>query len=43
MQAQLRPYDRVYRYGGDEFLLLMPQVTVETALQLTERLRAAVA
>jgi diguanylate cyclase len=43
LQAEVRPYDRVYRYGGDEFLLLMPQITVETALQLAERLRAAVA
>lgn len=43
LQAQVRPYDRVYRYGGDEFLLLMPQVTVNMALQLAGRLRAAVA
>ena len=43
LQGQVRPYDRVYRYGGDEFLLLMPQITVETALHLAERLRGAVA
>lgn len=42
-QAQVRPYDRLYRYGGEEFLLLMPQVTVDAALKTAERLRVAVA
>jgi diguanylate cyclase (GGDEF)-like protein len=42
-QAQVRPYDRLYRYGGEEFLLLMPQITIDAALKMAERLRAAVA
>jgi diguanylate cyclase len=43
LQAQVRPYDRVYRYGGEEFLVSMPQVTVDAAVDVAERLRAAVA
>ena len=43
LQARVRPYDRVYRYGGEEFLVSMPQVTVDAAVDAAERLRAAVA
>ncbi len=42
LQAQVRPYDRVYRYGGEEFLVLMPQISLEEAVAAAERLRAAV-
>ena len=42
LQAQVRPYDRIYRYGGEEFLLLMPQTTIDAAVEAVERLRAAV-
>lgn len=38
----MRPYDRVYRYGGEEFLLCLPQTSVMEAAALTERLRAGV-
>ncbi len=41
-QAHVRPYDRLYRYGGEEFLLLMPQTSIDAALSMAERLRAAV-
>ncbi|HVC16757.1 MAG TPA: diguanylate cyclase [Rhodanobacter sp.] len=43
LQALLRPYDHLYRYGGEEFLLCMPDTTIDVALGLGERLRAAVA
>lgn len=43
LQAQMRPYDRVYRYGGEEFLVSMPHLTVDAALDAAERLRAGVA
>lgn len=31
LSAQLRPYDVVFRYGGDEFVLVMPDITVADA------------
>lgn len=42
IQDVIRPYDRVYRYGGEEFLICMPGVTSDQAHQLAERLRAAI-
>jgi diguanylate cyclase (GGDEF)-like protein len=41
--ANVRPYDTLGRYGGEEFLLVMPGTTRETALSVTDRARAAVA
>jgi diguanylate cyclase len=35
----LRKYDIIFRYGGDEFLLLFPETNIEHASQLLERLR----
>jgi len=43
LQANLRSYDRLYRYGGEEFLLCSPQTPVATAVDLAERLRTAIA
>ncbi len=43
LRAGVRPYDRVYRFGGEEFLVLMPQTTLDAAMVASERLRAAVA
>lgn len=36
---RLRKYDIIFRYGGDEFLLLFPETNIEHASQLLERLR----
>lgn len=36
----LRPYDKVYRYGGDEFLVSLPGIEVSDALRLIERITA---
>lgn len=41
--AQCRPSDLVGRYGGDEFLIIVPQITIENAATLADRLRAAIA
>ena len=36
-------HDRVYRYGGDEFAILLPEVDGHGAREVAERIRAAVA
>ena len=38
MQGELRKSDRIYRYGGDELLLLLPMTTLESAKASSERL-----
>jgi diguanylate cyclase (GGDEF)-like protein len=43
LDAKVRPYDRIYRYGGEEFLLCMPSTTLDGAVELAERLREAIA
>jgi diguanylate cyclase (GGDEF)-like protein len=40
---QVRTTEAVYRYGGEEFLLLLSECTVEGAVVAAERLRSAVA
>jgi two-component system, cell cycle response regulator len=37
-----RPNDEVYRYGGEEFLLVMPQQSIEAACAAAERHRARI-
>jgi diguanylate cyclase (GGDEF)-like protein len=39
----LRPYDSVYRYGGEEFLLCLPDTGPEEARRVLERVRERVA
>jgi len=39
MSAQLRDYDLLARFGGDEFALLLPQTDTEEALHTASRLR----
>ncbi len=38
----VRAQDQVARWGGEEFLLLLPETDSETALRVAERLRSAV-
>jgi len=38
----LRPQDRVYRYGGEEFLILLPDTSLDKARAVLERLRRVV-
>ena len=41
--GQLRTVDRLARFGGEEFLVLLPGVVLSDAVRLGERLRALVA
>ena len=40
---QLRPYDSIYRYGGEEFVILMQQTDLDTGYNIVERLRKEIA
>ena len=42
MQASVRNYDAVGRYGGEEFLIVLPGSLEMSALQLAERLRETI-
>lgn len=43
LRTGLREVDRIARIGGEEFVLLLPSTTCESAVIVAERLRAAVA
>jgi diguanylate cyclase (GGDEF)-like protein len=36
----LRPYDKVFRYGGDEFVVSLPGTSLPDAMHLVDRIRA---
>ena len=42
MARSVRPYDAVGRYGGEEFLLLLPGCDIATAVQGAERMRESI-
>ena len=39
VQAHLRPYDIIFRYGGEEFLLCLPEIDLEAGREICDRLR----
>lgn len=43
MEAEIREHDLVGRWGGEEFLVLMPETNADRATLVMERLREAVA
>lgn len=43
VMAHLRPYDRVFRYGGEEFLLCLPDTDLQAGRDIVERLREGLA
>jgi len=42
IKTQMREADRVFRYGGEELLVLMPDTMVQEAINVAERARLAV-
>jgi diguanylate cyclase (GGDEF)-like protein len=42
MQAQLRFTDVAARYGGDEFVVMLPDTPMRGALEVAERMRRAI-
>jgi diguanylate cyclase (GGDEF)-like protein len=43
LRRVVRGSDTIYRYGGEEFLVIMPESTMEAATVAAERIRAAIA
>ena len=43
IRNKIRNSDQAFRYGGDEFAILLPQTTIEAASQVTERVRESIA
>lgn len=41
--STIRPYDRAGRWGGEEFMLVLPETTLEQAALVAERVRERVA
>jgi diguanylate cyclase (GGDEF)-like protein len=39
LRANTRQYDLLFRLGGDEFLVIMPEADLETSEQIVERIR----
>ncbi|WP_075859001.1 GGDEF domain-containing protein [Carboxydothermus pertinax] len=43
IKSSVRTQDKVFRFGGEEFLIILPQTSPEKARQIAERIRHAVA
>lgn len=42
MEKQLRKTDTIFRYGGDEFLVVMPEATEQQAKEISSRIAQAI-
>lgn len=43
LRAEVREIDRIARWGGEEFALLLPQTALPQAVEISERIRQAIA
>lgn len=43
IMAQIRPYDKLFRYGGEEFLVSLPHSDSKSGLNVVERFREKIA
>ncbi|HOO90849.1 MAG TPA: diguanylate cyclase, partial [Syntrophales bacterium] len=43
IMEHIRPYDKLFRYGGEEFLISMPHTDLKTGFTMIERLREEIA
>jgi diguanylate cyclase (GGDEF)-like protein len=43
IKSHIRPYDKVFRYGGEEFLVSMPHTNLDAGQALIERIRKGLA
>lgn len=43
VMSKMRPYDMLFRYGGEEFLICEPDTDLETGYETIDRLRKAIA
>ena len=42
MMTQLRPYDRVFRYGGEEFMIFLPNTDLQAGHTIISKVREAI-
>lgn len=42
IKAGVRPYDKIYRYSGEEFTVILPETAKDKALIVAERLRRTI-
>ena len=43
VKQRLRPYDSIYRFGGEEFLVCLPETTADAAIMAMDRVREDIA
>lgn len=43
VREHVRPFDKVFRYGGEEFVIAMPGADLHTGCRIVERIRAGLA